>query len=141
MEVNKTPRVTNIPGIKKSKKLNSGMPFSIIMPLSTKLVEVPMSVIVPPATAAKDTGSKNKRVFQPFSLARILIPGIKSATIGVLLTIALNKAVNVETDSRKLLLPLPRLFKARSIRTCFLRTFVNAIKAITVSKDGLTAAL
>ena len=141
MEVTKTPRVTNKPGIKKSKNLNSGIPFSIIIPLSTKLVEVPMSVIVPPATAANDTGSKNKRVFHSFSLARNLIPGIKSATIGVLLTIALNKAVNVETESRKSLFPFPSLFNAISIRTCFFRTLVNEIRAITVSKDGLTAAL
>jgi len=67
--------------------------------------------------------------------------GISSATIGVLLTKPLNRAVNAEVEKRKDLSELPNLLSRRSIRICFLSTPVKAIRAITVSSEGLTAAL
>ncbi len=56
MVVRSTAPVTVSPGIKKSQNLNPSIPFSIIRPLSTRLVEVPIRVMVPPATAAKESG-------------------------------------------------------------------------------------
>ena len=67
--------------------------------------------------------------------------GISSATIGVLLTNPLNRAVNAEVVKRKDLSELPNLLSRRSIRICFLSTPVKAMSAITVSSEGLTAAL
>jgi len=51
-----TASVTVRPGIKKSQNLNTSIPISIMSPLRTRFVEVPMKVIVPPATAAKERG-------------------------------------------------------------------------------------
>jgi hypothetical protein len=67
--------------------------------------------------------------------------GIRSATIGVLLTKPLSRAVKAEVEKRKDRSELPNLLSSRSIRICFLRTPVKAISAITVSSEGLTAAL
>ena len=50
--VRSTAPVTVRPGIKKSQNLKPSILFSIIRPLSTRLVEVPMRVMVPPATDA-----------------------------------------------------------------------------------------
>ena len=67
--------------------------------------------------------------------------GIRSATIGVLLTKPLSSAVKAEVDKRKDRSEVPNLLSSRSIRICFLSTPVKAISAITVSSEGLTAAL
>ena len=67
--------------------------------------------------------------------------GISSATIGVLFTKPLSRAVNAEVDKRKDRSELPNLLSSRSIRICFLRTPVKAMSAITVRSEGLTAAL
>ena len=67
--VKSTDPVTVRPGIKKSQNLNPSIPFSIMSPLRIRLVEVPIRVIVPPATAAKDSGIRNLPTFQFFSLA------------------------------------------------------------------------
>ena len=67
--------------------------------------------------------------------------GISSATIGVLLTKPLSSAVNAEVEKRKERLELPNRLSSRSILICFLSTPVKAISAITVSSEGLTAAL
>ena len=56
--VRSTAPVTASPGMRKSQNLNPSIPFSIMRPLSTRFVEVPMSVMVPPATAAKDSGMR-----------------------------------------------------------------------------------
>ena len=134
-----TPRVTKAPGMRKSKNLNPSIPFSIIIPFRTRLVEVPIKVMVPPATAAKDIGRRNSLAFHPCEVERCLMLGISSATIGVLLTKPLSSAVKAEVEKRKDRSELPNLLSSRSILIC-LSTPVKAISAITVSSEGLTAA-
>ena len=127
------------PGIKKSQNLNPSIPFSIIRPLSTRLVEVPMRVMVPPATAAKDRGIKNLPTFHPFSLALDLSNGMSSATTGVLLMNPLSVAVISELLMRTPLEPFPRRSMIRWKGSVFFRTPVRAISAITVRIEGFTA--
>ncbi len=98
-----------------------------------------MRVMVPPATAAKESGIRNLPTFHPFSWALDLSRGISSATTGVLLMNPLSVAV-----IRELLIRTPlELFPRRSIirwkGSVFFRTPVRAIRAITVRMDGLTA--
>lgn len=111
------------------------------VPLSTMLVEVPMSVMVPPATAAKEMGRRKFLELQPIFLARPLITGTSKATTGVLFTSALSKAVKVVVDIRNVLGLLPKRERARFRRICFLRTLVRAMRAITVRMEGFTAAV
>ena len=139
MVVRRTAPVTESPGVKKSQNLKPSMPFSIIRPLSTRFVEVPIRVMVPPATAAKESGIKNLPTFHPFSWALDLSSGMSSATTGVLLMKPLRVAV-----IRELLMRTPReLFPRRSMirwkGSVFFRTPVNAIRAITVRMEGFTA--
>ena len=139
MVVRRIAPVTVRPGIKKSQNLNPSIPFSIIRPLSTRLVEVPMRVMVPPATAAKESGIRNLPTFQPFSWALDLSSGMSSATTGVLFMNPLSVAV-----MRELLMRTPReLFPRRSMirwkGSVFFRTPVRAIRAITVRMEGFTA--
>jgi len=97
--------------------------------------------MVPPATAAKDIGSKKSLALHPCEVERCLMLGIRSATIGVLFTKPLSRAVKAEVEKRKDCSEFPNLLSSRSIRICFLSTPVKAIRAITVSSEGLTAAL
>ena len=93
MVVRSTAPVTVSPGIKKSQNLNPSIPFSIIRPLSTRFVEVPMRVMVPPATAANESGIRNLPTFHPYSWALDLRRGMSSATTGVLLMNPLSVTV------------------------------------------------
>ena len=129
--VRSTAPVTMSPGIKKSQNLNPSRPFSIIRPLSTRLVELPMRVIVPPATAAKESGIRNLPTFHPFSWALDLSRGMSSATTGVLLMNPLSVAVISEL--------FPRRSMIRWKGSVFFRTPVRAIRAITVRMEGFTA--
>ena len=139
MVIRITAPVTVRPGIKKSQNLNPSIPFSIMNPLSTRFVEVPMRVMVPPATAANERGMRNWPTFQLRSWALDLSRGMSKATTGVLLMNPLRVAVMSE-----LLMRTPReLFPRRSMirwkGSVFFRTPVNAMSAITVRMDGLTA--
>jgi len=98
-----------------------------------------MRVMVPPATAAKESGIKNLLTFHPFSWALDLSRGMSNATTGVLLMNPLSVAVMSE-----LLIRTPReLFPRRSMirwkGSVFFRTPVRAIRAITVRMEGFTA--
>ena len=139
MVVISTAPVTVRPGIKKSQNLNPSIPFSIIRPLSTRLVEVPMRVMVPPATAAKESGIKNLPTFQPFSWALDLSRGMSSATTGVLLMNPLSVAVISELLIRTPFELFPRRSMIRWKGSVFFRTPVRAIRAITVRMEGFTA--
>ena len=135
-----TAPVTARPGIKKSQNLNPSIPFSIMSPLSTRFVEVPMRVIVPPATAAKDKGIKKRLAFQPCSCALDFSKGMSSATTGVLLMKPLRVAVMSELLIRIDRLEFPRMSMMRWKGSVFLRMPVRAMRAITVRMEGLTAA-
>ena len=109
--VRSTAPVTVRPGIKKSQNFNPSIPFSIMSPFRTRLVEAPMRVIVPPATAAKERGMRNRPTFQPRSWALDFSKGMSRATTGVLLMNPLRVAVISE-----LLINTPEeLFPRRSI--------------------------
>jgi len=138
--VRSTAPVTVSPGIKKFQNLNPSIPFSIMSPLRTRFVEVPMRVIVPPATAANERGMRNLFTFQFRSWALDFSKGMSTATTGVLLMNPLKAAV-----MRELLIRIDRLeFPSRSIMrwkgSVFFRIPVRAIRAITVRMEGLTAA-
>ena len=139
MVVRRTAPVTVSPGIKKSQNLNPSIPFSIMSPLRTRFVDVPMSVIVPPATAAKDRGMRNRPTFQPFSLALDLSRGMSKATTGVLLMNPLRPAVITELLINTPLELFPRRSMMRWKGSVFLSAPVSAIRAITVRMDGFTA--
>ena len=139
--VRSTAPVTVSPGIKKSQNLNPSIPFSIMSPLRTRFVEVPISVIVPPATAAKERGIRNRPTFQFRSWALDFISGISNATTGVLLMNPLSVAVISELLIRIDLLEFPRISIMRWKGSVFLRMPVRAIRAITVRMEVLTAAV
>ena len=132
--------VTISPGIKKSQNLNPSIPFSIMSPLRTRFVEVPMRVIVPPATAAKDRGIKKRPTFQPRSSALDFSKGMSRATTGVLLMNPLKAAVMRELLIRIDRLEFPRMSMMRWKGSVFFKMPVRAMSAITVSIEGLTAA-
>ena len=140
MVVRRTTPVTVRPGIKKSQNLNPSIPFSSISPLRTRFVEVPMRVIVPPATAAKDRGIKKRLAFQPFSCALDLSSGMSRATTGVLLMNPLKAAVMRELLIRIDRLEFPRMSMMRWKGSVFFRMPVRAMRAITVRIEGFTAA-
>jgi len=139
MVVRSTAPVTVSPGIKKSQNLNPSIPFSIMSPLSTRLVEVPMSVIVPPATAAKERGMRNLPTFQLRSWALDFNKGMSRATTGVLFMNPLSVAVISELLISTPLELFPRRSMIRWKGSVFFRTLVRAIRAITVRMEGLTA--
>ena len=139
MVVSRTAPVTVSPGIKKSQNLNPSMPFSIIRPLRTRFVEVPMSVMVPPATAANESGMRNRPTFQPFSWALDFNKGMSKATTGVLLMNPLSVAVMSELLMRTPRELFPSISMIRWKGSVFFRTPVRAISAITVRMEGLTA--
>ena len=140
MVVRRTAPVTVRPGIKKSQNLNPSMPFSIMSPLRTRFVEVPMRVIVPPATAANERGMRNRPTFHPRSWALDFSNGMSRATTGVLLMNPLKAAVMMELLIRIDRLEFPRMSMMRWKGSVFLRMPVRAMSAITVSIEGLTAA-
>ena len=140
MVVRSTTPVTLRPGIKKSQNLNPSIPFSIMSPLRTRFVEVPMRVMVPPATAAKDKGIRNRPTFQPRSWDLDLSKGMSTATTGVLLMNPLNAAVKRELLIRIDRLEFPRMSMMRWKGSVFFKMPVRAMSAITVSIEGLTAA-
>jgi len=140
MVVRSTAPVTMSPGIKKSQNLNPSIPFSIMSPLRTRFVEVPMRVIVPPATAAKDKGIRNRPTFQPRSWALDFSKGISRATTGVLLMNPLKAAVMRELLIRIDRLEFPRMSMMRWKGSIFFRMPVRAMRAITVRIEGFTAA-
>jgi len=137
--VRRTAPVTVRPGIKKSQNLNPSMPFSIMSPLRTRLVEVPTRVIVPPATAANERGMRNRPTFQFRSRALDLSRGMRSATTGVLLMNPLSVAVMSELLMRRPRELSPRSSMIRWKGSVFFKTSVRAISAITVRMEGLTA--
>ena len=139
MVVRSTAAVTVRPGIKKSQNLNLSIPFSIMRPFKTRFVEVPMRVMVPPATAAKDRGIKKRLVFQPCSCALDLSSGMSRAITGVLLMNPLNAAVMKELLMSTPLELFPRKSMIRWKGSDFFRTPVSAIRAITVRIEGFTA--
>ena len=140
MVVRRTAPVTMSPGIKKSQNLNPSIPFSIISPFRTRFVEVPMSVIVPPATAANERGMRNRPTFHRRSWALDFNKGMSSATTGVLLMNPLKTAVIRELLIRIDLLEFPSRSMMRWKGSVFLRMPVRAMRAITVRMEGLTAA-
>jgi len=140
MVVRSTAPVAARPGIKKSQNLNPLIPFSIMSPLRTRFVDVPMRVMVPPATAANERGIRKRPTFQPRSCALDFSKGMSRATTGVLLMNPLKAAV-----MKELLIRIDRLeFPSRSMirwkGSVFLRIPVRAMRAITVRMEGLTAA-
>ena len=137
--VRSTAPVTVKPGTKKSQNLKPSIPFSIMSPFRTRFVEVPMRVMVPPATAAKERGMRNRPTFQPRSWALDFNKGMSRATTGVLLMNPLSVAVMSELLIRTLFELFPRRSMIRWKGSVFLRTPVRAIRAITVRMDGLTA--
>ena len=54
------------------------------MPWTTRLVDVPMSVHMPPRMAAYDSGMRNLRTARPVLRAHCLMIGMKTTTTGVL---------------------------------------------------------
>ena len=140
MVVRRTAPVTVRPGSKKSQNLKLSIPFSIMSPLRTRLVEVPMRVIVPPATDANEIGMRNRPTFQPRSWALDFNKGMSSATTGVLLMNPLRVAVISERLIRIDLLEFPRISIMRWKGSVFLRMPVRAMRAITVRIEGFTAA-
>jgi len=139
MVVRSTAPVTVRPGIKKSQNLNPSISFSIMSPLRTRFVEVPMRVMVPPATAANERGIKKRLAFQSCSCALDFRSGISRATTGVLLMNPLNAAVMRELLIRIDLLELPSRSTMRWKGSVFLRMPVRAMRDITVRMDGFTA--
>ena len=139
MVVRSTAAVTVRPGIKKSQNLNPSMPFSIIRPFRTRFVEVPMRVMVPPDTAAKESGMRNRPTFQPRSGALDFIKGMSRVTTCVLLMNPLRAAVMSELLMRTSRELFPRRSMMRWKGSVFLSTPVSAIRAITVRMEGLTA--
>ena len=140
MVVRRTAPVTVSPGIKKSQNLNPSIPFSIMSPLRTRFVEVPMRVIVPPATAANERGMRNLPTFQFRSWALDFSNGMSRDTTGVLLMNPLRVAVISELLISTPLELFPRRSMIRWKGSVFLRIHVRAMRAITVSSEGLTAA-
>ena len=138
--VRSTAPVTVSPGIKKFQNLNPSIPFSIMSPLRTRFVEVPMRVIVPPDTAAKESGIKKRLAFQFRSFALDLSSGMSSATTGVLLVNPLKAAVMRELLIRIDLLEFPSRSTMRWKGSVFFRMPVRAMRAITVRIEGFTAA-
>jgi len=139
MVVRSTAPVTMSPGIKKSQNLNLSIPFSIMSPLRTRFVEVPMRVMVPPATAANERGMRNLPTFQLRSWALDFNKGMSRATTGVLLMNPLRVAVMSELLISTPLELFPRRSMIRWKGRLFFRTPVSAIRAITVRMDGFTA--
>lgn len=76
--------VTIRPRKRKSVNPNEGSPYSVIKPFNTKLVEVPITVIIPPKIVAKDSGIKNLEEELHVLSAQSFTYGIIKATIGVL---------------------------------------------------------
>ena len=141
MVVRSTTPVAARPGIKKSQNLNPSIPFSIMSPLRTRFVEVPMRVMVPPATDANERGMRNRPTFHPRSWALDFSKGMSRATIGVLLMNPLKAAVMRELLIRIDRLEFPRMSMIRWKGSVFLRMPVRAMRAITVRMEGLTAAV
>ena len=141
MVVRSTAPVTISPGMKKSQNLNPSIPFSIMSPLRTRFVEVPMRVMVPPATAANERGMRNLPTFQLRSWALDFNKGMSRATTGVLLMNPLRAAVMSELLIRIDLLEFPSRSTMRWKGSVFLRMPVRAMRAITVRMEGLTAAV
>ena len=139
MVVRRTAPVTVRPGIKKSQNLKPSIPFSIIRSLRTRFVEVPMSVIVPPATAANERGMRNRPTFHLFSWALDFKRGMRSTTTGVLLMNPLRVVVISELLMRTPRGLLPRMSMMRWKGSVFFKTPVRAMSAITVRMKGLTA--
>jgi len=140
MVVRSTAPVTMSPGIKKSQNLKLSIPFSIMRPFRTRFVEVPMSVIVPPATAANERGMRKRPTFQFRSWALDFSKGMSRATTGVLLMNPLRVAVMRELLIRIDRLEVPRISMMLWKGSVFLRMLVSAMRAITVRMEGLTAA-
>ena len=78
------PKQVANPIKKKSNIVKGCTPLFSINPLRTKLVEVPITVIIPPVIAAKDNGIKNLDGDCSCFLDHLVIYGIIRATTGVL---------------------------------------------------------
>ena len=83
-----------------SKKPIGSRPASTICPATTRLVDVPISVAMPPSSAANDSGISSLLTDTWRRSAHELICGMSIATIGVLLRNADDSAVGGSTRSR-----------------------------------------
>ena len=86
----KPATVIGMPIKARSNIFMPGRPFSIIMPWTTRLVEVPISVHNPPRMVAYDNGIKNLVHDRPIFFAQFFTMGAKMTTTGVLLRNAEN---------------------------------------------------
>jgi|GEM_PF-6907474 len=82
---------------------NSPNPFSAEIPLTSRFVDVPIRVHIPPNITTKESGIKNRDAEISAFLADLLITGINVATTGVLFT----KADIVPTKTAKALMETP----------------------------------
>ena len=83
-----------------SKKPIGSSPASSICPATTRLVDVPISVVMPPSSAANDNGISSLLTETCRRAAHDEICGISIATIGVLFKKADETAVGGSTRSR-----------------------------------------
>ena len=74
----------NPPTLPISKIENPSYPASSIIPWTTRLVDVPIRVHMPPRMAAYDMGMRNFFTGSPAFAAHSLTIGMKITTIGVL---------------------------------------------------------
>ena len=72
------------PTLPSSNIVKPSNPASSIRPCTTRFVEVPIRVHIPPKIAAYESGIRNFLRGRPTRLAHALICGMKITTIGVL---------------------------------------------------------
>lgn len=76
--------VTITPTLPSSKSVNPSSPASIIIPWTTRFVDVPISVHIPPNMAAYDSGMSSFFAEMPTLRHHTLTCGINITTMGVL---------------------------------------------------------
>src|SRR5699024_8259055 len=76
--------VAGIPTPAKVKNENPSSPKSSNRPWTTRFVDVPINVIIPPRIVAYDKGSKNFEASYQRSIHHLFRIGVNVATIGVL---------------------------------------------------------
>ena len=91
-----------------SNMLSGFCPASVNRPETTRLVDVPISVTVPPRMAANDSGMRYREGESPLRSAQLVTCGTSIATIGVLLRKAEAPAVGTSSRaSARRLVPAP----------------------------------
>src|SRR5699024_12311427 len=88
--------VTGIPTTDNVKIEKPSNAYSNNMPWTTRFVDVPSKVIVPPKIVAYDDGIKNLKGEMPCSSHQFLMIGVKVTTIGVLFRDADNIEIGIE---------------------------------------------